>query len=56
MKSTFSDGNGNIKITDAAPLLYSAGISPTEIAKFFGKSNATEVAPYLYKKKGKKTK
>ena len=39
----------------AARILKSSGLTPTEIAKIFGKKSATDVAPYLYpKKKGQK--
>ena len=40
------------RMTDsfAARILNSAGLTPTEIAKIFGKKSATDIAPYLYKK------
>jgi hypothetical protein len=37
--------------TDAARILKSLGLTPTEIAKILGKESATDVAPYLYPKK-----
>jgi len=36
---------------DAARLLKSVDLTPTEIAKILGKNSATHVAPYLYAKK-----
>lgn len=51
LKRGFSDKSGKIKIVEAAPLLYAAGYSPSEIAKLFGKTKATQVAPYIYSKK-----
>lgn len=36
---------------EAARLLKSVDLTPTEIAKIFGKKSATDVAPYLYPKK-----
>ena len=44
-------GKKKSRIADVAPLLYSAGLTPTEIATLFGKKKATEVAGYLYRKK-----
>lgn len=38
----------------AARILKSVGLTPTEIAKIFGKKSATDVAPYLYGKKTNK--
>jgi DNA replicative helicase MCM subunit Mcm2 (Cdc46/Mcm family) len=35
----------------AARVLKSAGLTPTEIARILGKKSATDVAPYLYPKK-----
>lgn len=41
---------------DAARLLKSVDLTPTEIAKILGKNSATDVSPYLYpKKKPEKT-
>jgi len=41
---------------EAARILKSVGLAPTEIAKILGKEKATEVSAYLYKKgKNKKT-
>lgn len=34
-------------------LLNSSGLTPTEIAKVFGKKSATDIAPYLYSKRKK---
>lgn len=43
-------------LTDAAGarVLKSVGLTPSEIAKIFGKKSATDIAPYLYPKKNKK--
>jgi hypothetical protein len=35
----------------AARILYSVGLTPTEIAKILGKKSAQDVSPYLYPKK-----
>lgn len=43
------------KMTFGAPILKSAGLTPTEIAKILGKKSATDVAPYLYPKGKKRT-
>lgn len=43
-KGKFTEG-------DAARLLKSVDLTPTEIAKILGKNSATDVAPYLYTKK-----
>jgi hypothetical protein len=45
-----SDDKKEFKLSEAAPLLHTAGYSPTEIAKLFGKKKPQEIAPYLYKK------
>jgi len=37
--------------TDAARMLKSTGLTPTDIALILGKKSATDVAPYLYPKK-----
>ncbi len=50
LKTHCGDKKGRIKISEAAPLLHSAGYSPTEIAKILGKKKPSEVAPYLYSK------
>ncbi len=44
---------GQNGMTDAlaARILKSVGLTPTEIAKVFGKKSASDVAPYLYPKK-----
>lgn len=36
---------------EAARILKSVGLTPTDIAKILGKKSATDVAPYLYPKK-----
>lgn len=36
-----------------ARALKSVGLTPTEIARILGKESATDVAPFLYPKKGK---
>jgi len=38
---------------DAARILKSLELTPTEIAKILGKKSATDIAPYLYPKKKK---
>jgi len=38
---------------EAARILKSVELTPTEIAKILGKKSATDVAPYLYPKKKK---
>jgi hypothetical protein len=43
-KQKFTEG-------DAARLLKSVDLTPTEIAKILGKNSATDVSPYLYPKK-----
>jgi len=35
----------------AARILHSVGLTPTEIARILGKKSATDVAPYLYPRK-----
>ncbi len=52
-KMKFSDANGKIKISEIAPILYTAGYQPKDIANFFGKKKATEVSCYLYPKRKK---
>ena len=47
-------GEEGLTDASAARLLKSVGLTPTEIAKIFGKKSATDVAPYLYPKKPKK--
>lgn len=51
MRSTLSDENGKVKISEAAPLLHRVGYTPTEIAAIFGKKKPSEVSTYLYSKK-----
>ncbi len=41
----------NFTVGDAARLLYSAGLAPTEVAKILGKKKASDVSKYLYAKK-----
>ena len=36
---------------EAARILWSVGLTPTEIAELFGKERAQDVAPYLYPKR-----
>jgi len=48
-KKEFTEG-------EAAKILKSVGLMPTEIAKIFGKEKATEVSKHLYKKGKKKKK
>ena len=48
-KKKFTDG-------EAARILKSVGLSPTEIAKILGKEKASEISVYLYKKGKKKKK
>lgn len=38
----------------AAQILHSVGLTPTEIAKIFGKESRTDISSYLYGKKKKK--
>jgi hypothetical protein len=38
---------------DAARILRSVDLTPTEIARILGKKSATDVAPYLYSKRAK---
>lgn len=45
--------NSKMSDTFAARALNSAGLTPTEIAKIFGKKSATDIAPYLYSKKSR---
>jgi len=37
--------------TKIIPILNSLGLDPIEIAKIYGKDKASDVSPYLYKKK-----
>lgn len=46
----FSKNKEGLTDGAAAQILKSVGLTPTEIAKIFGKKSATDVAPYLYKK------
>ena len=46
-------GENGLSEPSAARILKSAGLTPTDIAKIFGKKSATGVAPYLYQKKTK---
>jgi hypothetical protein len=54
LRSNFSDENGKLKYSEAAPILHIAGYSPTEIATLFGKKKATEISMFLYPKKKNK--
>ena len=49
-----SDQNKNFTESNAARMLKSVDLTPTEIARIFGKKSATDVAPYLYSKKKNK--
>jgi hypothetical protein len=42
-----------LTLYSTAQILKSCGLKPIEIAHILGKKSATEVAPYLYPKKGK---
>jgi hypothetical protein len=46
-------GKENFNEGDAARLLKSVDLTPTEIAKILGKKSRTDIAPYLYQKKPK---
>jgi hypothetical protein len=48
-----ADPNKKFTEGDAARILRSVDLTPTEIAKILGKKSATDVAPYLYSKKRK---
>lgn len=48
-KKKFSEG-------EAARILKSVGLTPTEIAKILGKAKATDISAHLYKKGKKKKK
>lgn len=48
-KKKFSEG-------EAARILKSVGLTPTEIAKILGKEKATEISAHLYKKSKNKEK
>ena len=48
--------NREFNIGDLAQILKSVGLTPTEIAKILGKKSATDVAMYIYGKKGKNAK
>ena len=50
MNKPVSD-NKNFGEADAARLLKSVGLTPTEIARVLGKKSATDVSQYLYLKK-----
>lgn len=47
------DNKGKINEGEAARLLKSVDLTPTEIAKILGKKSATDVSQYLYPKKKK---
>ncbi len=44
----YSDDDGKLRLAPVAKLLQRAGFGPTEIARFFGKTKATDVSKYLY--------
>jgi hypothetical protein len=46
-----TDSKKELTETDAARILKSLDLTPTEIAKILGKRSATDVAQYLYPKK-----
>jgi len=48
------DNKGKLNEGEAARLLKSVELTPTEIAKILGKKSATDVSAYLYPKKKKK--
>jgi hypothetical protein len=43
-----------LTVYSTVQLLKSCGLKPIEIAHILGKKSATEVAPYLYPKRGEK--
>ena len=47
------DNKGKLNEGEAARLLKSVDLTPTEIAKILGKNSATDVSPFLYPKKKK---
>jgi len=49
-----SDGK-KFSIGNVAKILRSIDLSPSEIAKIYGKSSVTDMAPHLYKKKSRKS-
>lgn len=44
----YSEGPGDFDRGRVAKLLHRAGYTPTEIARLFGKTKATDVSKYLY--------
>ena len=40
--------------TNIIPMLNQLGLDPIEIARIYGKNKASDVSPYLYRKKGSK--
>jgi hypothetical protein len=48
------NNKGKLNEGDAARLLRSVELTPTEIAKILGKKSATDVSAYLYPKKKRK--
>ncbi len=47
------EGKKEFNYGTVARILNSVGFTPTEIAKLLGKKSATDVSPYLYKKRKK---
>lgn len=43
--------NEKFNNTKVIPVLNSVGLDPTDIAKIYGKNKASDISPYLYKKK-----
>lgn len=54
MLNHYADEKNNLKLGETAKFLYSNGWEAKEIAKFLGKSKATEISYILYSKKNKK--
>lgn len=52
LKDKFSNDKKEINKGEVARFLHSVGFQPSDIALFLGKKKATEIAPYLYPKKG----
>ena len=48
--------NDKFNKTNIIPVLNGLGLEPIDIAKIFGKGKATDISPYLYKKKEKTSK
>jgi hypothetical protein len=54
LKANFSGEDGKIKLSEAVPILYSAGYKPLEIAKLLGKKKTTDITYILYGKSKKR--